>query len=341
MLTVSRYGRLMLVLTLVFSALAAVAASSPPSHAASPCRSYTLDKTERVQFTELDNASGLVASRTMDGVFWAHNDKGGSDKNTVFAIDDQGRKLATINFNLSGSNNTVPGNFVDLEDIAIGPGPILNTDYLHIADIGDNEVQRSEVAIYRFVEPTFTPNHNNPITINVSESAIEGQRFTYQKPLDPGKTQSRNAEAIIIDPEGGDLYIFEKGTHSLTELGYPDEGQSSVYSGVYRINRPKLFFGSGKRKALFVGAIRHRFAGQSLQAKITGADISHDGSVIVVRNTESAFYWYRGRNQESPMCSTPTMNPLVLDRTEPRASRWRFFQMAARSMVCARAPHSR
>lgn len=295
-----RLGHLLVVLSLVLSALAAVAITPDPGHAAGPCRTYTLDKNDRLQFTDLDNASGMVASRVMDGVFWAHNDQAGAAPNTIFAIDDQGRRLATINFQLSGSDPTVPGDFVDFEDIAIGPGPVLNGDYLYIADIGDNNVDRSEVALYRFREPSFTPDNNNPITINVAESGIEDQRFTYQQFQDPAKTHSRNAEAIFVDPEDGDLYIFEKGTHSLLELGQ-GTGTNSVYSNVYRIPRPQLFFGDSLRTATIVNYIQHRYDGQAVEgAKITGADISHDGSVIVVRNDEKSFYWYRDRGQAIP-----------------------------------------
>ena len=33
------------------------------------------------------------------------------------------------------------------EDIAIGPGPITNLQYLYVGDIGDNNVSRSSVVI--------------------------------------------------------------------------------------------------------------------------------------------------------------------------------------------------
>lgn len=292
-----RPTRLVLVLTLVVGASVAASIGSPIGSAAGPCETYQLDKSDRLQFTELDNASGMVASRTMDGVFWAHNDRSGSSVNALYAIDGAGRRLATVVFNLSGSNPTVPGDFVDLEDIAIGPGGQANVDYLYLADTGDNDRNRSEVAIYRFVEPQFNPDPNNPKTLNVAESAMEATRFTYQQPADPSKTHSRDAEAIIVDPHEGDLYIFEKGTHSLPFFGLPDDGAGPVYSAVYRINRPKLFTKPTVLRAKFVAPIRHRFPGQSLEAKITGADISLDGSTIVVRNTESAFMWFRGRNQ--------------------------------------------
>lgn len=301
MFAVRRYGQSLVALALLCGALAAIALSPAPSDAASECRTFTLDKTERLQFTELDNASGLVASRAMPGVFWAHNDQAGVAPNSVFAIDDQGRHLATIDFQLSGSNQTVPGDFVDIEDIAIGPGPDLGADYLYLGDIGNNTTtSREEVAVYRFREPLFVPDPGSaPQTLVVSESGIDAQRFTYQWFKDLSKTHQRNAEGIFVDPEGGDLYIFEKGTHSLAEMfpGNPDT--TPMYSHVYKIDRPKLFYGNKVRTANIVGYIQHIYDGQPSGdgSKVTGADISHDGRLIVVRNGEKAFYWYRAQGQ--------------------------------------------
>lgn len=298
MFAVRRYGQLLLVLTLVFGALAIVATHPAPSHAAGGCTdTYTLDKTERLKFTDLDGASGMVASRSMEGVFWVNNDRAGAEPNTVFAIDADGYELARITFVLSGGNPTVPGDFVDLEDIAIGPGPDTTADYLYIADTGDNDRNRSEVAVYRFEEPQFDPGGATD-EIFISESELDGQRFTYQQFADPNKTQARDAEGIFVDPEGGDLYIFEKGTHSLTQLG-EGLGTEPLYSLVYMIPRPKLFYGGSLRTANIVTYIQHRYGNQSSGegAKITAADISHDGRLIVVRNGESSFYWERARGQ--------------------------------------------
>ena len=253
----------MLAIALLSSAFAAVAIESTPTHAAAPCRPATLDTTDRLQFNDLDNASGMVASKVNQGVFWTHNDKDatGAAPNTLFAIDASGNLLATVNFVLDAGDDTVPGDFVDLEDIAMGPGPVLNEDYLHLADIGDNSVLRSEVAVYRFLEPQFDPDPQEPKVLDVAEAEMEAQRFTYQQWKDPAKTEPRNAEAIFVDPEGGDLYIFEKGTHTLNQLTGQGDDTEFIYSNVYRIPRPKLFFGDVLRTATIVGHVQHLYDG--------------------------------------------------------------------------------
>ena len=285
--------------TLVLAALAAIAVSPAPGQASGPCSDdYALVKTGRLQFDDLDGASGMVASQSMPGVFWVNNDRGANDPNSIYAMNGEGEMLAVVQFQLSASNPTVPGDFVDLEDMGLGPGPKISKDYLYVADIGDNDRDRSDVAVYRFEEPSFTPNPASPTTITVNESDMEAQRFTYQQFADPAKTQSRDAEAIFVDPETGNLYIFEKGTHSLNQLG-KGQGTEFKYSNVYMIPRPGLFFGGFVRTARIVAHIQHRYNGQPSGpgSLVTGADISYDGKLVVVRNGEASFHWERRRGQ--------------------------------------------
>ncbi len=41
----------------------------------------------------------------------------------------------------------------DFEDIAVGPGPLPGLNYIYVGDIGNNDEDRDEVQIYRFLEP--------------------------------------------------------------------------------------------------------------------------------------------------------------------------------------------
>ena len=62
----------------------------------------------------IDEASGLAASRIHPSVLYTHNDKG--DSSRIFAIDaDSGNLLAELNINNARN--------YDWEDIAIGGGP--------------------------------------------------------------------------------------------------------------------------------------------------------------------------------------------------------------------------
>ena len=71
----------------------------------------------------ISEASGLVVSRQNPAVIWTHND--GTYDGYVFAIATNGQLLA---------QHYVPGVFgVNMEDIAIGPGPLpLERLFVHV-----------------------------------------------------------------------------------------------------------------------------------------------------------------------------------------------------------------
>ncbi len=79
--------------------------------------------------------SGLVLSG--DGVLWTLNDSGGAPQ--VLALSRTGRLRSAVT--VAGATN------VDWEDIAI------RGRTLYVGDIGDNQAQRPEIAVYRFGEP--------------------------------------------------------------------------------------------------------------------------------------------------------------------------------------------
>jgi hypothetical protein len=86
----------------------------------------------------ISESSGIVASRNQPGLFWTHNDKG--HKPRLFAITQAGRSLATFD---------VEGTLIhDWEDIAID-----DQGHLFLGDIGNNNTERSELAVYRIREP--------------------------------------------------------------------------------------------------------------------------------------------------------------------------------------------
>lgn len=143
---------------------------------------------------DLDELSGLVASRTQPGVFFAINDSGDPD---LFAIDETGAALAR--YHLEGAQNR------DFEDITIGPGPG-GGDYVYIGDVGDNLARtggdaRDEVQVYAVPEPI----------VGESFSTLTGvltYRYTYETPFD--------VEAIAIDTDGSLIVLTkENGTSRL------------------------------------------------------------------------------------------------------------------------------
>jgi hypothetical protein len=95
-------------------------------------------KLGRIDSKDIDESSGLAASRRHPGVFWTHNDSGNGPY--IFAITKTGHCLAS--FQVAGVRNT------DWEAIAAdGEG------HLYISDTGNNDHKRDRAFVYRVDEP--------------------------------------------------------------------------------------------------------------------------------------------------------------------------------------------
>jgi hypothetical protein len=142
----------------------------------------------------ITESSGLVASRTLPGAYWTHNDSG--DGPFIYAFNTRGESLAV--FRVTGANAR------DWEDISAGPGPQPNRSYLYIGDIGDNNAARSEIVVYRVPEPDLkTANRNSSKNRPLATESAEAIRLTFPD----GK---HDAETLLIHPSTGNLYIMTK-----------------------------------------------------------------------------------------------------------------------------------
>ena len=294
-----RWG-VLLSLLIVATSLALIGAPAPQAEAVTGCFSISVTNDERMAVPELNEASGLVLSRQMPGVMWTHNDddpnKSDAENNRIYAVNATGDLLATVQFNLSPGDQTVPGSrFVELEDISFGPGPNGDPDYLYLADTGDNNPTREYASIFRFPEPVFTPDPDNPITINVNESALDGTRFEYQSYQNPNEIKPRNVEGVFVDPATGHLFLFEKGLHAIDANGdlADSSGLPRLYSFVYKVKAADLFPGNVATVRLATVETYVRAKDVESVVGISAADISVDGSIIAIKNTEETFYWHR------------------------------------------------
>lgn len=138
---------------------------------------------------QVDESSGLAASRRTPGVFWTHNDSGGDP--TIFAVDSAGRLLGVVR--VTGAENR------DWEDLAVGPCPAGSC--LYVGDIGDNAARRRDVEVYRVPEPAPGDAATAPAEI-----------FRLRYPGGP-----RDAESLFVLPDGG-LYLVNKGRGEPVEL---------------------------------------------------------------------------------------------------------------------------
>ena len=98
---------------------------------------YLLGRLGHPRITE---SSGVVLSRQHPGVLWTHNDGGGGQKQTLYAVDRTGRTLGE--FVLSEVR------LHDWEDIAIDA-----QNFIYVGDLGNNNLDRRELAVYRIDEP--------------------------------------------------------------------------------------------------------------------------------------------------------------------------------------------
>jgi hypothetical protein len=151
-------------------------------------------KVARIKNQSITESSGLVASRTLPGAYWTHNDSG--DGPFIYAFDTRGESLAV--FRVTSANAR------DWEDISIGPGPQQNRSYLYIGDIGDNSNARPEIVVYRVAEPDLkTASKNSSKARPLTTEPAEAIRLKFPD----GK---HDAEALLVHPQTGNLYIMTK-----------------------------------------------------------------------------------------------------------------------------------
>lgn len=206
-----------------------------------------------VSNAEIDEASGLVASKNFPGKLWVHNDSG--DKNRIFLMNQDAGYQGTIYLN--GVINR------DWEDIAISRFPD-NESYIFIADIGDNDANYyNEYYIYKFKEPKEAPTPNNDLYIG----NIETIKFKYSD-------GSRDAETLLIDHKTKDFYLVTKRENRIR---------------LYRIAAPQST--NSINTAQFVTEIPIGGSLGGVPTGATGGDISSDNSEIIIKSYFQIYYW--------------------------------------------------
>jgi hypothetical protein len=144
----------------------------------------------------LHEPSGLAFSRVNPGVIYVHSE---IDDKTMVAISSANASVLA-KFTLSN-----PGQW-DWEDIATGPCPAGSCIY--VGDIGGSKAGQSRTNgynIFRVAEPKVVAGQNGALT-------TDRYRFKYPD-------GAHNAEALLVHPDSGDVYVVTK--------------EPSGHSGVY------------------------------------------------------------------------------------------------------------
>jgi len=196
-----------------------------------------------IQNDLLIEASGLAVSLHDNNRLWSHNDK--DDDAYIFLVGNDGSDEGR--FYLSGGINR------DWEDLAIGPGPDPNENYLYIGDIGNNDLVYDFIRIYRMIEPeTSLPGSVDTLT------NFESIRLNYPDGI-------RDAEALLLDPLTKDLYVITK------------DANARIYKAAYPQTDQQLL----------------TLEGTLPYANIVSGDISFDGKEVLLKSYFRVFYWRR------------------------------------------------
>jgi hypothetical protein len=247
--------------------------------AASTCTSFSAGiPYGLINFAALTEGSGLVVSSKNPRVLWTHND---GDRKKLYAVDFFGRLLARYDFGLTP---------LDMEDIAVGPGPTSGQSYLYVGDIGAGSAlvqTRASVKIIRVIEPlASTGTFQSPPSIDLT--GVE--TFTLNYP-----DGSYDAETLMVDPLNADVYVLTKQNSTCrlyrTNLNAAVNGSTSTLTFVRTVNFDEASAG----------------------------DISFDGSQIILRNEDGARIWNRGAGVSisTALGGAGTAVPVIGRPTEP------------------------
>ena len=241
--------------------------------------------------SKIDEASGISSSKNNPDLVWMHNDSG--DLAKVYGVGLDGTYLGAIR--LKGAIAR------DWEDMCIGPGPEDNTDYLYIGDIGDNFSKFKKKRIHRFKEPIVNSNQDSPFNIKIKD--FDTIVFTYPD-------GNRDAEALMVDPNTKDLYILSKRESSVSiyRLPYPQSTSKVIEAeklGNFTVSPDKSYRRSDQ---------------------ITAADISRDGSKIIIKTYYDIIML---NNLNNSVASAFSSEQIKLDYTPVRGGEavcWRWDQ---------------
>ncbi len=218
-----------------------------------------------IENSEINEASGLTAGINNVDMLWTHNDSGGKPR--IFLLDQYGKFKAE--FTLPKLKNR------DWEDIASGPGPDANKNYIYISETGDNRAEFDLKYVYRFEEPLLSSKSREITDVDVIA-------FRYPD----GK---RDAESLFVDPLTKDIYVLSKREQNI---------------GIYRAAYPQ-----STTETLVLEKM-----GTMPYFNTVAADITSDGQEILTKTYAAVYYWKRnGQSIADLLMTKPISIPYVIE----------------------------
>lgn len=213
----------------------------------------------------ITESSGLAASHLHPGIYWTHNDS--DDGPYLYAVDSRtGETVATITMKGVGAPR-------DVEAISLGPD-----GDLYVGDIGDNLGGKwSYVWIYKLPEPKV-----------LKDQTIRATQYVVKYADGP-----RNAEALMVHPKTGRVYIADK-----------NEDGGHLYEGPARLST------SGANIFRSVATI---------DLWVTDGAFSPNGEQLVVRGYFGgiAYAWNDGKLKRQGRLDVPLQRQGSRSRTPP------------------------
>ena len=235
---------------------------APESYAVPPPPRFEIAFQGNLSDPQIEEASGIAASRRRTDVLWIIND--GEHGPYLYAVSLQGEALGRVE--ISSAEN------VDWEDLSAfqeGGRP-----YLLIADFGDNREQRRLCTLYVVPEPHFTEG------LTGSNRAGWERRIDYVYEDGP-----RDSEGVAVDVGLGEILIMTKRTEPPLVYTLPlAPAQAGIQ--VARRRAKVRHIPPPTAADLADDPVFGRFRSQP-----TAMDISPDGAWIVVLTYKNAYLY--------------------------------------------------
>lgn len=216
--------------------------------------------------SRITESSGIAASPTLKDTYYTHNDSGDSAR--FFRFKKSG---IDAEFKLSGTKA------IDWEDMA--SARLNGKSWIYLGDIGDNQLKRKSITIYRVEEPK-------------SGSATLAKFDTLECVYPDG---SHNCEAMFVAPGSGDIYLVTK-----------DEKESMVF--VLKKPRARAINKFEKLGSLFVNTGLGKYG-----RLITGADCDPRGRYVVIRTYSGILEYAVKGDFQGWWKSKPSTLPVALE----------------------------
>ena len=227
---------------------------------------------------QLDEVSGMAASRTFPDTLWTLND--GGNAASLYALGNRGGLQATLR--IDNVLNT------DWEDLAAFD--LDGRHYLLIADTGDNGGLRKTLQLHVIEEPTtLADGHQRP-----------AWSIAFRWPDGP-----RDCEAVAVDAARGEILLISKRRRPPELFVLPLRPNTDALQVARRVG---LLAGVPQPDA---ASLRSNPRMARVRNQVTAADVSPDGQTLAVLTYSDVLFY--GRSRQASWQQAVATRPRVHD----------------------------